>query len=102
MTVRVLSRRRRHLRALLYAMAACGVLIGGAWMGAAMGGSPFSWLLPILGLCGYGFFASLAMLLWQGRRTKPRPPRGRMRSQGSAPRTGTSASPGSGFRRIPQ
>lgn len=76
--MRVLSKARRQRRALLYTVAAWAILIGGAWSGALAGKSALSWLLPILGLCGYALCASVAMRLWQGRRTIPRPPRARL------------------------
>lgn len=84
--MRVLSKAKRHRIALAYAIAAWVTLIGAVWMGALAEGSALAWVLPILGLSGYTLCASLAMLLWQGRRTKPRPPRARPSRRGQGPR----------------
>ncbi len=73
--MRVLPKPKRHRLALFYAILAWAGLVSGVAGGALAARSAFSWLLPILGLSGYILCARLAMLLWQGRRTTPRPPR---------------------------
>ena len=84
--MRVLPKAMRHRAALVYAVAAWVTLIGAVWIGVLAEESVFSWLMPILGLSGYTLCASQAMLLWQGRRTKPRPPRPRPFPRGEGPR----------------
>jgi hypothetical protein len=75
--MRVLPKSKRHRIALFYATLAWVGLVSGVVGGMLAERSALSWLLPILGLAGYTLCARVAMLLWQGRRTTPRPPRAR-------------------------
>jgi hypothetical protein len=72
--VRIIDRARRERLAILFTILAIGAGIGGVLAGA-LAHVPAAGIFPAAGLVAYGFLSSRAVVLWQGRRALPRPPR---------------------------
>jgi hypothetical protein len=60
--------------AILFTLLAIGAGIGGVVAGA-LARIPAAGFFPAAGLVAYGFLSARAVILWQGRRALPRPPR---------------------------
>ena len=72
--MRIIDRTRRERLAILFTLLAIGAGIGGVIAGA-LARTPAAGLFPAAGLVAYGFLSARAVILWQGRRALPRPPR---------------------------
>ena len=72
--MRIIDRARRERLAILFTILAIGAGIGGVIAGALVR-IPAAGIFPAAGLIAYGFLSARAVILWQGRRALPRPPR---------------------------
>ena len=72
--MRIIDTARRERLAILFTILAAVAGIGGAVAGALVHISSAG-LFPAVGLVAYGFLSARAVILWQGRRALPRPPR---------------------------
>src|SRR5690242_6506452 len=72
--MRTIDTARRDRLAVLFTILAAGAGIGGPVAGALVH-FPAAGFFPAAGLVAYGFLSARAVILWQGRRALPRPPR---------------------------